>query len=140
MRDRQVCQSIFLEEPRTWLSTSRTFLWLIIHTNKFIEQQNQKWGIDKYAKAYFWRKRESELSTSRTFVWLITLDYKRARQSRQESVRFQSALCEVASEPKKGQVWRSPLWAGQRIAGWEEFWKISYCYSCCCISWKQWDT
>ena len=46
----------------------------------------------------FWRRRELELSASRTLVRLIVFDYKRARQCRRQSVRIQSALCEVACE------------------------------------------
>ena len=46
----------------------------------------------------FSRRREHELSVLRTFVKLIMFDYKRARQSRRQSVRIQSALCEVACE------------------------------------------
>ena len=37
-----------------------------------INQQQQAWGIDKYANAYSY-------SAPRTFVLLIALDYKRAR-------------------------------------------------------------
>ena len=42
--------------------------------------------------------REHEHSASRMFVILIVLDYKMARQRKRQSVRIQSALCEVACE------------------------------------------
>ena len=42
----------------------------------------------------FSRRREQEPSASRTFVRLNVLDYK--KQSRRNSIRIQSALCEVA--------------------------------------------
>ena len=61
-------------------------------------------GTDKYENAHkqavvieFWKSREREPSASRTFARLNVLDYKSARQSRRESVRFQSVFCKVAS-------------------------------------------
>ena len=60
---------------------------------------------DRYENAHrqavaieFSRRLEHELSILRTFCKLKTCVYKRARQSGQESVRIQSALCEVACE------------------------------------------
>ena len=57
---------------------------------------------DKYESAHikavaieFWRRQERGPTASRTFVRLFVLDYKTERQSRRQSVRIQSALCEV---------------------------------------------
>ena len=44
----------------------------------------------------FFTRQDHEPSTLRTFCKLKTCVYKRARQSGQQSVRIQSALCEVA--------------------------------------------
>ena len=71
-------------------------------------------GINKYANAQitmctqytnnnvvlleFSRKREHKPSPSIMFVRLFVLAYKRARESKRQSVRNQSALCEVAYE------------------------------------------
>ena len=59
-------------------------------------------ATDKYENAHiqavakeFSRRRERESSALRTFVRLFVLNYKRARQSRQQPVGIQSALCEV---------------------------------------------
>ena len=46
----------------------------------------------------FSRRRKHESSASGTFVRLIVLNYKSVRQIRRQSVRIQSALCEVACE------------------------------------------
>ena len=60
---------------------------------------------DKYENAHrqavaieFSRSLEHELSILRTFCKLKMCVYKRARQSGQESVRIQSALCKVACD------------------------------------------
>ena len=50
----------------------------------------------------FTRRREHEPSISTTFVKLFVLHYKRARQSRQQSVKTQTALCEVACKENGG--------------------------------------
>ena len=67
------------------------------NTNKCIEHDStttkiRKKGIYKFANAHtasvHSRKREHEPSNSRTFVRLIVLEYKNARQSRQQSVKI----------------------------------------------------
>ena len=50
----------------------------------------------------FSRRREQESSASRTFVKLIVLDYRRTIQSRRESEKILSALCEVVCEQSRG--------------------------------------
>ena len=71
-----------------------------------VSNKEQPWVKDIYANAqnnnvvaikFSWR-REQKLSASRTFVRLNVLDYKRAIQSKRQSVRIHSALCEVACE------------------------------------------
>ena len=43
------------------------------------------------------RRQKQEPFTSKTFVRVVLLDYKKARQTGQQSVVIQSALCEIVS-------------------------------------------
>ena len=114
------CRELIISKPPT-ISVSQHTTSSVnkIHTNKYIEhdlskpitRSIRKKGTDKYENAHiqavaieFSRRREREHSTSRTFVRLKVLDYKRARQGRRQSVRFQSDLCEVPREEKKSHV------------------------------------
>ena len=70
---------------------------IVSSSYKYIEhvnQQQQAWG-NKVITKEFSRKRNHERSTSRTFIRLKTCAYKRLKQ---QSVRIQSALYEVACE------------------------------------------
>ena len=86
--------------------TQQAAMYTKIHTNKYIEHLNQAQqalGKEMYENSHIQtvstdlsRRREQKPSTSRTFVRLNVLDYKRARQSRRESVLIQSALWQAA--------------------------------------------
>ena len=53
---------------------------------------------NKWLPLEFSRRRDHPPYASKTFVRMNVLDFKKARQSRQQSVRIQSVLCEVAYE------------------------------------------
>ena len=55
-----------------------------IHINKYFEHVNQT--TVSMVVIEFCRRQEQEPYISRTFIWLILLDYKRAEQSRSNSV------------------------------------------------------
>ena len=67
-------------------------------THKQMQQECTLYTNKNEIAVEFSKSRELEHFTSTTFVILIVLEYKRARQSRLQSVRVQSALCEVACE------------------------------------------
>ena len=76
-----------------------------LHTSKYIEHISNKPTTTsiRYRQVCgcilaieFSRRREGEPSASRKFIRLIVLDYKSARQSRQQSVVIQKTLCKVA--------------------------------------------
>ena len=86
----------------------------------------------------FSRSKEREPTTSRTFVRLFVLYYKRARQSRQRTVRIE---CEdVLRVTITVGVWRSPLYKSneevllltKQVVSREKYRTISYCCSSYC--------
>ena len=84
----------------TLTNTSNTFQ---VNNNKHDRQvcestNNNVYTNNNIVAIEFSIKRKLEYSTSRTFVRLFLQNYKRARQSRLQAVRIQSALCEVACE------------------------------------------
>ena len=86
--------SVYTIQKYTLTNTSHTFQ---------IKQQQQVCRTDKYKNAHtqalaikFSRRRDHETSALRTFCRLKSCVYKRSRQSKQQSVVFQSTLCEVA--------------------------------------------
>ena len=78
-----------------------------IHTNKYIEHPPNKPTIASVRDRQVWestytnshnRKRVCQPTTLSAFVWLNLLRYIKPKQDRQQSVRIQPALCEVACE------------------------------------------